>query len=64
MFKVVHKDHNNLMDAEFFDNLKTVFDVKMDYETNKIIFLFYDFKNQKWYYEPADDYIPIGQERF
>lgn len=63
MFQVIHKDHNNLMDAEFFNNMKTVYDIKKDFETNQLMFLFYDYDKQRWYYEPAADYIPLGQQR-
>ena len=62
MFQVVHKNHNSLMDADFFNNLKTVYDIKKDFETNELIFLFYDYDKQCWYYESAADYIPLGQQ--
>lgn len=63
MFQVIHKDHNSLLDADFFAYLKTVYDIKKNFDTNEITFLFYDFENKKWYYESADDYVPVGQQR-
>lgn len=63
MFQVIHKDHNSLMDADFFNNLKTVYDIKKNFETNDLMFLFYDYNKQCWYYESSEDYIPLGQQR-
>lgn len=60
MFQVVNKDHNSLMDAEFFDNLKTVYDIKRDVDTNELTFLFYDHEEKKWYYESAENYAPLA----
>jgi hypothetical protein len=61
MFQVVHKDHCNLMDDLFFSNFKTVYDVKKNFDTNEVTFLFYDYDKKNWYYESADDYMPISQ---
>lgn len=62
MFQVVHKDHNTFATG-FLTNWETVYDVKKNFETNEIMFLFYDRDSSSWEYRSADGYEPIGQTK-
>lgn len=59
MFQVVHKNHNTL-DTGFLENWESVYDVKRDLESNKLMFLFYSREESTWEYRDAADYEPIG----
>lgn len=57
MFKVIKQTSKLTIDN--LADIQTVYGIKTDYETNQIMFLFYD--DGKWVYKPADDYMPIIQ---
>ena len=57
MFQVVRKDYNSL-ESDILDNIESVYDVKRDFESNEIMFLFYDTK-KGWIYRPAEDFVPV-----
>ena len=58
MFRVVDKKTVDQSDIDRLESLylKDVYDVKVDHETNQLMFLIYD---NGWIYVPADDYVPL-----
>lgn len=57
MFRVI-EDKYALKNLDDVVHIENVYDVKMDYESNEIKFLFY---NGKWEYKPACNYVPIKE---
>jgi hypothetical protein len=59
MFRVIedkYVQNGYLRELDDVVHIENVYDVKMDYETNEIKFLFY---NGKWEYKPAINYVPV-----